>query len=236
MKRRYFTSFAAFAASVAVLVAGCEGRYSIAGVPASNGPASANSGAHAFVNAAEPPEIVLQAGSSIGANTFPDGDTSTGGQGQKIDFKLECHAHMSELYHIHAHLSIFDPSGTQIMIPWGVGIVQPYTFDNDNDEIRTGTCFYNLHTHDRSGIIHNEAAKNLNLTLGNFFDIWGMPLSTTDVAGYNGTVWVKIITPQGEKPWSDTIDPRKLVLTEHEQITLSVGQKVQPVPEYKFTF
>jgi len=62
-------------------------------------------------------------------------------------------------------------SGTQIMIPWGVGIVQPYTFDNDNDEIRTGTCFYNLHTHDRSGIIHNEAAKNLNLTLGNFFDI-----------------------------------------------------------------
>jgi hypothetical protein len=93
-----------------------------------------------------------------------------------------------------------------------------------------------LHTHDRSGIIHDEAAKNLNLTLGNFFDIWGMPLSTSNVAGYAGTVWVKIITPQGEKPWSDTIDPRTLVLTEHEQITLSVGQKVQPVPEYKFTF
>jgi hypothetical protein len=63
-----------------------------------------------------------------------------------------------------------------------------------------------------------------------------MPLSTFNVAGYAGTVWVKIITPQGEKPWSDTIDPRTLVLTEHEQITLSVGQKVTPAPEYKFTF
>jgi hypothetical protein len=234
MKSKYFGSFVMVSgALVALFVAGCEGRYTIAGAPAPSGPASTNSAVQ--VNA-EPPDIILKAGDAIGVNTFPDGDTQSGGQGQKIDFKLGCHARMSEIFHIHAHLSIFDPSGTQIMVPWGVGIVQPYTFDKDNDEILTGTCFYNLHTHDRSGIIHDEASKDLNLTLGNFFDIWGMPLSMTNVAGYSGTVWVKIITPQGEKPWSNTIDPRTLLLTEHEQITLSVGQPVKPVPEYKFTF
>jgi len=179
--------------------------------------------------------IPLAPGDSIGVNTFPDGDSSTGGQGQKIDNLLECHQHMSELFHIHVHLSIFDPAGTQIMIPWGVGIVQPYTFNRKNNQIIGGTCFYNLHTHDRSGVIHDEAKTDLNLTLGNVFDVWGMPLSNGDVAGYTGTVWVKIITPQQSFPWSDTIDPRTILLTDKMQITLSVGQKIKPFPVYNLS-
>ena len=179
--------------------------------------------------------IRLLPGDQIGINTFPDGDTTAGGQGQVMDHLLGCHGHMSELFHIHTHLSIFDPSGNQIMVPWGVGIVAPYTFDRDNDEIVTGTCFYNLHTHDRSGVIHDEAKTDLHLTLGNFFDVWGMPLSNGGVAGYTGTVWVKIITTAGAQPWTKTIDPRSILLADKEQITLSVGRKFSPVPVYNLS-
>jgi len=176
--------------------------------------------------------IILRPGDQIGLNTFPDGDTSTGGQGQKIDNLLECHAFINQTFHIHTHLSIFDPTGTQIMVPWGIGLVPPWTFDRDNDEIATAKCGYNLHTHDRSGVIHDEAKTNLNLTLGQFFDVWGMPLSSTNVAGYTGTVWVKIVVPGNNMPWSNTIDPRTILLSDDEQVTLAVGNKVQNPPIY----
>jgi len=110
--------------------------------------------------------------------------------------------------------------------------VQPYGFDRDNDEIVSAPCGYNLHTHDRTGVIHDEAKTDLHLTLGNFFDIWGMPLSMSNVAGYTGTVWVKIVTPGNNMPWSNTIDPRTILLSDKEQITLAVGNKVKNPPIY----
>jgi hypothetical protein len=183
-----------------------------------------------------PTPIPLLPGMSIGVNTFPDGDTTTGGQGQKIDHLLECHSYLNETFHIHVHLSIFDPTGTQIMVPWAIGIVAPWTFNQQGNEVIGGTCFYTLHTHDRSGVIHDESKTDLGLTLGTFFDVWGMPLSTTNVAGYTGTVWVKIITPTTESPWSSSIDPRTIVLSEHEQISLAVVNPVRPVPKYHFTY
>lgn len=176
--------------------------------------------------------IPIKPGDMIGVNTFPDGDTPTGGQGQKIDNLLECHAFINSTFHAHIHLSIFDPSGTQIMVPWGIGLLQPWTFDRDSDEIATAMCGYNLHTHDRSGVIHDEAKTNLNLTLGQFFDVWGMPLSTTNVAGYTGTVWVKIVAPGINLPWSSTTDPRSIVLSDKLQITLASGSKVKNPPIY----
>jgi len=217
-------------ASVILLVAGCGGAPAFTGTNS----LAHQVGAGSALDSGGSPDVRIRLvpGDAVGLNTFPDGDTSSGGQGQTIDRLLACHGHMSEIFHIHVHLSIFDPTGTQIMVPWGVGIVAPYTFDKDNDEIVTGTCFYNLHTHDRSGVIHDEAKTDLHLTLGNFFDVWGMPLSTTGVAGYSGTVWVKIITPGHNAPWSSTIDPRTILLTDREQITLSVGQKISPVPVY----
>jgi hypothetical protein len=180
--------------------------------------------------------IRLVAGMSIGVNTFPDGDSPSGGQGQKLGQHLACHQDMPAAFHIHIHLSIFDPTGTQIMVPWAVGIVQPWTYNHSGNQVIGGSCFYFLHTHDRSGIIHYEAPRDLGFTLGDFFDVWGEPLSSTNVAGYTGTVWVRIISPTQNILWSSSIDPRTIPLTEHEQISLAVGNPVNPVPKYQFTF
>src|SRR5436853_516751 len=72
-------------------------------------------------------KIPLHSGDSIGVNTFPDGDTASGGQGQTVD-GFVCRTHLGTGFHIHVHLSIFDENGNQIMVPWGIGIVPPWTF------------------------------------------------------------------------------------------------------------
>lgn len=222
--RRHELIIAIAAVAIASLAAGCSTSQSVVSTPT-----SVSQGPVGPVN--PDTRLPLAPGDMIGVNTFPDGDTSSGGQGQPVD-NLGCHAFINSTFHIHTHLSIFDTTGTQIMVPWGIGLLQPWTFDHDNDLISTAMCGYNLHTHDRTGVIHDEAKTNLNLTLGNFFDVWGMPLSSTNVAGFTGTVWVKIVVPGNNGPWSDTVDPRTILLSDDEQITLAVGSKVKNPPIY----
>jgi hypothetical protein len=222
----------------AIVVSGCGGQSSVPMPIQASGSATARtvsmaSGAPQIVDSTR---IRLVPGMSIGVNTFPDGDTTSGGQGQQIAPHLGCHQDMPPAFHIHIHVSIFDPTGTQIMVPWAVGIVKPWTYNHSGNQVIGGSCFYYLHTHDRSGVIHYEAPRDLGFTLGDFFAVWGEPLDPTDVAGYTGTVWVKIITPTSGGPWTTTIDPRTIPLTEHEQISLAVGNPVIPVPKYIFTY
>jgi hypothetical protein len=47
-----------------------------------------------------------------------------------------------------------------------------------------GNCFYWLHTHDESGIIHIEAPAHREFTLGQFFDIWKKKLSNDQIFNY----------------------------------------------------
>jgi hypothetical protein len=122
------------------------------------------------------------------------------------------------IYHVHAHLDI-EYLGRPITVPAYVGI-------------RDNTCLYWLHTHDASGVIHIEAPHKVAKTLGNFFDIWGQPLSRQRVAtkpvpaGKSMKVWVngKLFTG----------DPRSIVLTAHERITIDIGPPF-PGPQ-PFTF
>lgn len=65
--------------------------------------------------------------------------------------------HFTRPFHIHVHLDIFI-SGQQYTIPSQIGI--------------TDKCFYRLHTHDETGIIHIESPENTVYKLGIFLDIW----------------------------------------------------------------
>lgn len=67
-------------------------------------------------------------------------------------------------YHIHAHISIYI-NGNAVQIPGNIGIA--------ND----GSCFYWLHTHDTSGIIHIESPTKKIYTLGQFSQLWGQRFS-----------------------------------------------------------
>ena len=51
-----------------------------------------------------------------------------------------------------------------------------------------GSCLYWLHSHTPDGVIHMESPVSRTFTLGNYFDIWGQPLSATQVGPAKGTV------------------------------------------------
>jgi hypothetical protein len=166
--------------------------------------------------------IALVQATQVGKAVFPPGDTASGGNGQPVDGIQGLSQEMLAV-HIHAHLSLFD-RGVQIAVPLGIGIVNPRVMNG----FAGGSALYWLHTHDATGIIHVESPDARTYTLGQFFDIWGRPLGKTNVAGMQGTVHAFV----DGRPYSG--DPRAIVLTAHEQITLEVGEPVVSPPVYTF--
>lgn len=141
---------------------------------------------------------------------------------------IQCQTMEQVVYHIHAHLAIY-VNGQARSIPEGIGIPGPRQ-EEPSDEgpfVVSGKCFYWLHSHTPDGIIHIESPTPRTYTLGNWFDIWGQPLSPTQVGPATGPV---IAYVNGQR-W--TGDPRAIPLTAHAVIQLDVGQDVPPQP---FTF
>jgi hypothetical protein len=87
-----------------------------------------------------------------------------------------------------------------------------------------GQCIYWLHTHAPDGVIHIESPTQRIYTLGDFFDEWHQPLSSTQVADAKGRVSAIV----DGKPWHG--DPRSIPLNPHAVIQLAVGT---PAPAFQ---
>ncbi|MFL6114711.1 MAG: hypothetical protein ACJ786_25655 [Catenulispora sp.] len=132
-------------------------------------------------------------------------------------------------FHIHAHLRIY-VNGQEKAVPYGIGIIPPYQMAADQDGspfVEGGKGIYWLHTHDPTGIIHMEAPARVSFTLGEFFDMWGQPLSTSQVGPAHGPLTEFV---NGKKV---TGDPRTIPLNAHDVIQLDVGTAV-PFQSYTF--
>lgn len=162
----------------------------------------------------------LQDGSAIGTVHWPTGNSASGGKGAPVA-GLSCGL-MSTNYHVHTHLSIF-LNGTVLQLPENVGIV-PATASGAG-------CSYPLHTHDSTGKLHVESTAPMRFTLGQFFAIWGQPLSTTNVAGLTGLP-VVIYIADGASVMRYTGDPGEIELTSHREITIQVGSAIDSIPNY----
>jgi hypothetical protein len=148
-----------------------------------------------------------------GPNLAPTGSPPPGGS---VD-GIQCQGGEQLAEHTHARLTLF-VNGRSEKVPYGVGIASPQLQPGIGlPFVVSGSCFSWLHTHTADGIIHTEGPVKHTYTLGNFFDVWGQPLSSTQVgpakgtvtALYNGKVWLG--------------DPRDIPLTEHAQVQLDVG-------------
>lgn len=87
--------------------------------------------------------------------------------------------------HYHAYLEMY-VNGQQYDVPANTGI----------PAATTGTpCIYPLHVHPgENDIIHIETqSANTRYTLGAFFDIWGEPLSATQVSTYKADASHKLV-------------------------------------------
>jgi hypothetical protein len=166
--------------------------------------------------------LPIEIGQTIGKATYAAGDSSAGGQGQPVD-DIACDTSTAH-YHIHAHLTLI-ANGEQKAIPLGVGVNNPFILENF---VVAAVCFYWLHTHDATGFIHIEAPDSAAYTLGEFFDIWGQPLSRSNVAGFSGTVTAFVDSTEY------TGDLSALTFAPHQQITLIVGTVPDTIPIYAF--
>lgn len=151
----------------------------------------------------------------------PDSTVSTGKPVDGITCRPQMDLGIS--YHVHAHLDIF-VNGVQMRIPAGAGIVPPREIFQQpggpfTDQSST-TCLYWLHVHADDGIIHIEAPKKQAFSLGEFFDIWGQPLSSSQVGPAQGAV-VAFVNGQRFPG-----NPRDIPLMDRELVQLDVGTPV----------
>jgi len=143
------------------------------------------------------------------------------GNGARKVANVSCESGEQLSTHYHAHLSILY-EGNELNLPANIGI--------------QSNCFYWLHTHDTTGVIHIEAPKaeaNHTFTLGDFFNVMNKPLSKTQVADITLTGDQKLLVYIDGKVQPDGTDPRKVPLKAHEQIVLEITPPtVDPPPSY----
>jgi hypothetical protein len=173
-----------------------------------------------------PTPRLLALGDIIGTQVFANGDTALGGQGSPVD-GIPCD-NAPIHFHIHSHVTLFQ-NGTQVAIPIAIGLMNP-VYTSGGNIANTASCFYHVHTHDRSGIIHQENPTTTTFTVGNLFDIWGEPLTNSNIAGVSGPTLFYIGTSLF------TGDPRTITFTNHEQVTLEVGGPYVFPPFYTWSY
>jgi hypothetical protein len=116
-------------------------------------------------------------------------------------------------HHIHAYMGVF-VDGEPEVVPAGIGI--------DNGEHRIA----GLHTHDCTGTVHIEAEQEVDLTLGQFADTWGVRLDEEcfdDLCGPESPVEVR---HNGEP----VADHRDVVISDCDEIIIVIGDPPDDIP------
>jgi hypothetical protein len=136
---------------------------------------------------------------------------------------VQCNANEQVAYHVHTHLAVYVNGALRPLSP-GIGIVDPVAQQTVNGAFYSATnCYYWLHVHAQDGVIHIESPTSRAYTLGQFFGIWGQPLTTTQVGPAEGTVTVYVNGRRYLHP------PATIALGSREDIQLDVGTVVPPV-------
>jgi hypothetical protein len=126
-----------------------------------------------------------------------------------------------------AHLEIF-AGGRVVAIPPGIGIAPPAP--RHGAYVRAGRCSYPVRTTEPTGVI--EVAAAARATLGQFFDVWGQPLSQGRVAGFEAGPGERVSAFVAGRRWQG--DPRAIPLSHHAVIVLELGAHVPPHRRYFF--
>jgi hypothetical protein len=208
MGRRFLASVAA--AAGALLAVACSG----AAVPAVKPLASLGHLRPAPYPGDPGPELVPIPNAPALA---PPGSTAR--ENRSVD-GIRCQFNARVVFHIHVHLTVF-VNGRPRALPAGIGIwppLGPQNYRNGQFGITGGNCFSWLSTHYEDGIIHTESPVQRTFVLGEFFDLWGQPLSRHRVGPAKGAVTAIV----DRKVW--TGDPRAIPLHRHAQIQLEVGR------------
>ncbi len=144
---------------------------------------------------------------------------------------IQCSSTEQLVYHHHVHLALF-VNGKPYSVPLGVGMVPTVQVSQTpQGPFADGStkCLYWMHVHAQDGIIHIESPEVRNFQLGQFMDIWHVPLTSTKLGSFTG----KVTATVNGVPWSG--DLRQIPLTEHAQIVVNLGAPVVTPPPISWT-
>lgn len=112
------------------------------------------------------------------------------------------------VFHIHANLEVYT-DGKKQTVPAQVGI------DSANQFLAS------LHTHDASGVVHMEAVQPFPFKLGQFFTVWGVPFTTTQLGSYHVAAGLVLQTWVNGK---QVKDGPGYVMKPHDRIVVGFGK------------
>jgi hypothetical protein len=144
--------------------------------------------------------------------------------------------------HYHAAVQIIH-EGVLTPLPGNIGIV--------TDSAGGVSCYYWLHVHAANkDVIHIESPANDTFNLGQFFSVWSTwsknsggpnePLDATHVSTFTLTpdekLYVYVDAGDGKGPQLFTGDPKTIVLSKHEVISLEITSGTpSPPPAFDWT-
>jgi hypothetical protein len=147
-------------------------------------------------------------GASAGLQTTPaPWAPEYGSLGERLN-ALKLPAPSDTVFHIHALLRVF-VNGKREPVPANIGIDQA-------DQILAP-----LHTHDASGIVHIESVTEYPFTLGQFFTVWGVKFTDTQIGAYRNADGHSLSVFVNGKRVSD---PVKYVMKPHDSIIVGYGK------------
>ena len=126
----------------------------------------------------------------------------------------------TEKYHVHAQLAVY-VDGQNLPVPKNIGLASG--------------AISALHTHETDGVIHLEADAPFQASLSDFFGIWGVKFSDSQLGGYknDGSKSVQVFV--NGQPVSD---PANYVIKSKDKIVVGYGAPdsfpktiSQPLPE-----
>src|SRR5579871_5301137 len=161
------------------------------------------------------------AGSDLAPANPPGGIPTAGDVG--------CESKEEVTFHVHAHLAVYNNGVTQ-RVPSGIGIGQPWQVvqTDSGPFVGGGSTFCWLHTHTQDGVIHIESPDARGFTLGQFFEVWGQPLSPNQVGPLTGQVFAYLDGAPIDG------DPSAIPLGPHAVIQLNVGTDAPPPQPFTF--
>ncbi len=141
--------------------------------------------------------------------TFPP-VSGAAASAQTID-GMTCAKSQGSAQNLHAYLEIYI-NGQQMTVPTGIGAPP------------SKNCTYPLVTPSgEPNVIHVMSASTSAYTLGQFFDVWGQPLSVTQVGTYKTNSSHKLVFEVFDangKLTTITSDPRAITLVNHETLVI----------------
>lgn len=133
-------------------------------------------------------------------------------------------------YHKHQHVMLYI-DGKAATIPALIGIPT----GTKNGQLYS-KCFYWIHVHDTSGIIHVESPTTRIYPFGDFLDIWSatsktaVPPSAAEIGAIKAAKPGQITAFYNGKQWRGSY--RSMPLKPHAVITLEVGKPIIPPKPY----